>query len=90
MELERLDAGIKNLAQRALTGDVHAVAEQRRHSESRRKLLGLDAKAAPTRFELTGNDGGAIDLDLSGLTNQELAERSRQLAQRIEALSDKE
>ena len=86
--MSRPISGIKNLAQRALTGDVQAVAEQRKHSESRRKLLGLDARAAPTRFEVSGKDGGAIDLDLSSLTNEELAERGRQLVRQIEALSD--
>lgn len=57
LEVERLDAGIKNLAGLAATGDVAAIREQRRHGESRRKLLGLDAK---TMIEHSAPGGGPL------------------------------
>ena len=43
LELERLDAGIRALSTAATAGNVQAIEAQRKHGESRRKLLGLDA-----------------------------------------------
>ena len=43
LELERLDAGIRALSVAALAGNIRAIEAQRKHGESRRKLLGLDA-----------------------------------------------
>ena len=43
LELERLDAGIRALSTAATAGNIRAIEAQRKHGESRRKLLGLDA-----------------------------------------------
>ena len=43
LELERLDAGTMALNEKAAAGNIGAIEAQRKHGESRRKLLGLDA-----------------------------------------------
>ena len=47
LELERLDAGIRALSDAATAGNIRAIEAQRKHGESRQKLLGLDAVGKP-------------------------------------------
>lgn len=56
LELARLDADYESLAKRVDEGDPSAVAVRLRISESRRKLLGLDA---PERAEVTHVDASS-------------------------------
>jgi hypothetical protein len=80
LELERLDVLLKGLEPMARVGNPGAVNSYLRVMERRAKLLGLDA---PTKQEVTGADGGAIEqhttLDLSKLTDEQL----RALAQSL-------
>ena len=59
MELERLDMLIKGLEPMAAVGKPDAVSAYLRVMERRAKLLGLDA---PVRQEVTGADGGALEI----------------------------
>jgi hypothetical protein len=43
LELERLDAGTMAVNEKAAAGNIGAIEAQRKHGESRRKLLGQDA-----------------------------------------------
>lgn len=68
LELESLDMAAVAIAKQVKNGEIAAIAEWRRLSESRRKLLGLDApdKVAPTNPEGTEPYFGA------GLTEQDI------------------
>ena len=57
LELERLDAGIRALSDAATAGNIRAIEAQRKHGESRRKLLGLDAVG---KHEHSGPGGQSI------------------------------
>lgn len=59
LELERLDMLIKGLEPMARVGNPGAVTAYLRVMERRAKLLGLDA---PVRQEVTGADGGALEI----------------------------
>lgn len=59
LELERLDMLIKGLEPMARVGNPRAVTAYLRVMERRAKLLGLDA---PVRQEVTGADGGALEI----------------------------
>jgi hypothetical protein len=70
LELSRLDALLRGLWERAVKGSDTAVASVLRVMDRRAKLLGLDA---PTRRELSGPDGGPLEvLDVRKLTDDEL------------------
>jgi len=72
LELERLEMGALAIVTKVKQGNVECVKVWVRISESRRKLLGLDA---PIKLEATGPDGGPIELaavDLRGLSTDEL------------------
>jgi len=58
LEVERLDSLLNGLWQRRHVPEI--TDRILRIMERRAKLLGLDA---PTRTELTGKDGGAIEVD---------------------------
>jgi hypothetical protein len=74
LELQRLDALLAGLWPAASAGDPAAVSVALRVSERRAKLLGLDA---PSRRELSGADGGPIEIaptiDLTRLSDADLA-----------------
>ena len=57
LELDRLEAPVRFLQKRICRGDPDAIREHRSLSESRRKLLGLDAR--PDR------DDGAADVHIT-------------------------
>lgn len=57
LELERLDAMWRKVWQRIERGDLAAVDRGLRIQDRRAKLLGLDA---PTKQEVTGKDGEAL------------------------------
>ena len=57
LELERLDEALRAIAGRVRQGNLAAIDRWIRISESRRRLLGLDA---PTRTEVTGAGGGPV------------------------------
>lgn len=57
LELERLELPVAGLAPAVEAGDPQSVDAWRRLSESRRKLLGLDA---PEKHEHTGADGSPL------------------------------
>lgn len=59
LELERLDEMLQGIWNRATTGDVAAVDRVVKLMERRAKYSGLDA---PTRGEITGKDGGPIEI----------------------------
>ncbi len=81
LEAARCDRLLVGVWPRALQGDVQAVREALRISKRRSELLGLDA---PRRQELSGPEGGAIELDLSALSDRELAELQR-LQEKLDA-----
>lgn len=60
IEIERLDAALLAIWPGVIQGDVAKIGLMLKISESRRKLLGLDA---PTRLEASGPDGGPITVD---------------------------
>lgn len=66
IELERLDAMQAVMQQKALKGDAGAVDRVLRIMERRAKLLGMDA---PVKQEITGKDGGAIEIN--GVTSEQ-------------------
>ena len=70
-------------AQKATTRDrLRAARQLQSGSESRRKLLGLDA---PVRAELTGKDGGPLAVaDLSGMTLDQLQGRFAELVRQLQ------
>lgn len=57
LELERLDLAAAAIVEKVLAGDLQAIDRWVRLSESRRRLLGLDA---PARTEITGAEGGPV------------------------------
>jgi hypothetical protein len=59
LELERLDMLLKGLEPMASVGNPGAVNSYLKVMERRAKLLGLDA---PVRQEVTGADGGALEI----------------------------
>jgi DNA-binding CsgD family transcriptional regulator len=59
LELERLDRLMLAVWGNATKGDVGSINAALKISDRRAKLLGLDA---PTKQELTGKDGGAIEV----------------------------
>ena len=70
MELGRLDDMWKGLEKRARSGDVFAVDRCLRIQDRRAKYLGLDAAI---RAELSGPGGGPVQVDLTGLSDEQLA-----------------
>lgn len=72
LELERLEMGALAIVTNVKRGELGAVKIWVRISESRRKLLGLDA---PVSLELTGKGGGPLEVgivDLAALSTDEL------------------
>jgi hypothetical protein len=71
MELERLDALLDAITPKVQRGDAFAIDTARKLSESRRKLLGLDA---PTKVAPTNPKGDApyVPRDLSKLSEEQL------------------
>lgn len=65
MELQRLEVACSAIMRKVIDGDISAVDEYRKLSESRRKLLGVDA---PVQVDL--NTGKRVDL--SEMTDEEL------------------
>jgi hypothetical protein len=64
IELERLDMVVSALADQVKRGHLGAIDRWIRASESRRKLLGVDA---PQRQEHTGASGGAVTIRIEGV-----------------------
>jgi hypothetical protein len=59
MELARMDEMMAGIYPTALQGDMQAIDRVLRIMERRAKLLGIDA---PTRQEVTGAEGGPLDI----------------------------
>lgn len=78
LEYERLEMPVLGLVERVRAGDDAAITTWIRLSESRRRLLGLDA---PTRLEHAGQHGGPIrirrETDFKRLTDAELDDLER-------------
>jgi hypothetical protein len=70
LEVARLDAMLLALWRRVQSGDEKAVDRALRIMERRARLLGLDA---PSRGELSGPNGSPLALDLTGLSDEQLA-----------------
>lgn len=80
LELQRLDQLYRLSFNAALAGDVDAVTKCLSIMQRRAKYLGLDA---PDKKEVTGKDGGAIQvaaLDLKGVSDSDLAKIKEMLA----------
>lgn len=76
LELERLDRAVLALAGKLQKGDPQVINSWVRVSESRRKLLGLDA---PAQVELSGQLTSPLYLELRATLLQLLPERERLL-----------
>ena len=71
MELERLDQLYRLAMNAAVAGDTDAISKCLAIMQRRAKYLGLDA---PEKKELTGKDGGPIEMSrFKGLSDEELA-----------------
>lgn len=70
LELQRLDDMFVGHYKKAKEGDARSTDICLRIMERRARYLGLDAAI---RQELTGADGGPVQVDLSTLTDEELA-----------------
>lgn len=71
---ERLDRATTVVWRAIGAGDLKAVDVLVRLEARRARLFGLDV---PERRELSGPDGAALQVDLSGLSDRELAELER-------------
>jgi len=84
LELERLDRASLALWPKVIAGSERAVMAWAKLSERRAKLLGLDA---PAKTEITGADGGPVQLEavrrLDKLTVEEL-QTMRVLVEKID------
>ena len=60
LTMDRLDAMLLGVWRSATQGDVQAISAVLRIEERRANMLGLDA---PKRTEVTGQDGGPIEVD---------------------------
>lgn len=91
IELERLDQVLRAMTAPARDGDARAAGVLVRASESRRKLLGLDAAQ---RVELTGKAGGAIlmrdaDRPYEGWTDEQIFARLETVREQLrETIAD--
>lgn len=75
LEAERLDSYLKSLALRIERGDVNAVGTAVKISESRRKLLGLDAPVQLQVEELVHGELDALLTSLESLLPREIYEQ---------------
>jgi hypothetical protein len=87
LELERLDDVVRSMLPRAREGNSKAAAVLVRASESRRRLLGLDADAR-LRVELSGRSGGPIVVSDTSrpyehLSDGEIFERLERVRERL-------
>jgi hypothetical protein len=80
LELTRLDALLLGIWQAATSGDVQAVTAALRIAERRAAYLGLDA---PKRQELTGADGGPIEVEQN--VTYSVEERQRRIVAIVDA-----
>ncbi len=65
-EYERLEAALKAVWPQALEGDLKATDRVIKIMEREAKLFGLDA---PQRQEVTGRDGGPLEVEGTGLAS---------------------
>lgn len=77
VSLERLDVATKGIWPEVESGDVDAIDRLVKVEARRSKLLGLDA---PTKQELTGANGGPIDVSVAKAS---LAEKLNALSKRL-------
>lgn len=70
LELQRLDDVTMPVLEKAAKGDLNAVDRLLRIQDRRAKYLGLDAAI---RAELSGPGGGPVQIDLTGLSDEQLA-----------------
>lgn len=82
MELQRLDEMFHGCYPEAKQGDKDAIASALKIMERRAKLLGIDV---PTKSEISGPDGGAIEIEDA---RNQLAEALAKLAPGPEPRSD--
>jgi hypothetical protein len=71
LEELRLDTALLAIWRSVQAGDLQAVDRLLGISKRRAELLGL---AGPKRHEVSGPEGGPIEIDLSALSNEELAQ----------------
>lgn len=76
MELQRLELASTSIIKRVLEGDVEAIGEYRRLSESRRKLLGLDM---PTSLKVDAT----MDAEINTSVNTEIGEETLRFIQEL-------
>jgi len=81
LELQRIDDMMLGLWKKAKAGDVQAIGAALRLMERTAAYLGLDA---PKRQEISGNDGGAIQIEQTLDVNVTIEERQRRILAIVE------
>lgn len=87
LEVQRLDLMLRALWPQVVSGKLGAVDRALRIAERRSRLLGLDAAQ---QVQHTGKDGGPIEVDVSGMTEEEKQARLAELVAEAQRRLDRQ